>query len=132
MSTNDINWKRGDELLPTFRCTLGQRHAYVSAYTDHPDSGYNWQVYIYGVDERMSDSLPTADEAKSHVERLMTMPDDEFNPLMVGVLTKKLNRITDDIIRLSPTSGVLPGFAAGVEAERARIKAMLFEESEAA
>lgn len=115
-----------EEKLPTFRSTNGARNAYVSAYSDHPASAYNWQVYLNEfTDARLSGSLPGLDDAKVHAEHLMALPDDEFNALIVGVMTEKLNEVAANILKLSPTAQVLPGFSAGVAAERHRIETCL-------
>lgn len=117
-----IIWAPGEDTLPTFRCCIGNRHAYVSAYVDHPSSSFNWQVYAREFDERLSGRAPTEAEAKACAERLLTLPIDEFNSALVEKMTEKLNEICSAIIKLSPTAAVLPGFAAGVESERNRIK----------
>lgn len=83
-------------------------------------NSYCWQA-VRG-DFRLSGIAIGRDAAISQAEEIMTLPVDEFNRRVTVELIDKFREIERDILRLSPSTDLLPGYHAGYEAGSADIR----------
>lgn len=79
-------------------------------------SGYNWQAVRNGLDNRISGSAPTPEAAMAAADAALAMPFETFAAQVVQELVDQLRGIEAQIIALSPTREILPGYHAGYEA----------------
>lgn len=81
---------------------------------------YCWQG-VRG-DFRLSGIVVGREAAMERAEEIIALPIEEFNRRVVVELMAKLHEIERDITRLSPSTDILPGYAAGYEAGISAIK----------
>lgn len=62
------------------------------------------------------------DAAMQQADAIMALPVEEFNARAVAKLIDELRELEGRILRLAPTSSVLPGYHAGFEAGAANVK----------
>lgn len=74
---------------------------------------YCWQAVRS--DFRLSGIAVGRDAAISQAEEIMALPVDEFNRRVTVELIDKLREVERDILRLSPSTDLLPGYHAGYE-----------------
>lgn len=96
----------------------GAVHCLVTQYAGSAD--YCWQTVrgnyrIYGI-------ARGRDSAMQRAEETMALPIDEFNQVVAAELVDKLREIERDLLRLSPTAAIIPGYHAGYEAGVADVK----------
>lgn len=81
---------------------------------------YCWQTVRS--DFRLSGIETGRDAAMTQAEEIMALPIDEFNRRVTVELIDKLREIERDILRLSPSTDLLPGYHAGYEAGAADVR----------
>lgn len=83
-------------------------------------NSYCWQT-VRG-DFRLAGVMEGREAAMKQSEEIMALPVDEFNRRVTAELVDDLRKIERDIMLLSPSTEILPGYHAGYEAGVADVK----------
>jgi len=87
-------------------------YCHVTQYSG--SDSYCWQT-ARG-DFRLAGVVRGRDAAMQQAEETMALPVEEFNRRVTAELIDDIRKIERDIMRLSPTTELLPGYHAGYEA----------------
>jgi hypothetical protein len=93
-------------------------YGHITQYTG--SDRYCWQA-VRG-DFRLAGTAVGRDASISQAEEIMALPIDEFNRRVTVELIDQLRKTERDILRLSPSAEILPGYHAGYEAGVADIR----------
>ena len=102
-------WRR--EVAPRVSCMVSQYEG-----TDN----YFWQAAR--ADDRLSGIARGKLTAMLQAEDTMALPIEEFNRLLAAKLIEEFQQMERDILRLSPSTDLIPGYHAGYEAGVADVK----------
>lgn len=108
-SAETDQWRRA--FAPRIYCVVTQ-------YSGSDD--YCWQA-VRG-DARLAGVVQGQLAAMNQAEEIMALPIEEFNRRVVSDLMDDLRKIERDILRLSPSADLIPGYHAGYEAGVADVK----------
>lgn len=90
----------------------------VTQYSGSDD--YCWQTVRGG--DRLAGVVRGPVAAMFKAEEVMALPIEEFNRLVVAELIDDFHQMERDILRLSPSTVLIPGYHAGYEAGVADVK----------
>ena len=93
-------------------------YCHISQYSGSEE--YCWQA-VRG-DFRLAGLARGRETAMERAEEIMALSIEEFNLKVTADLIDDLRKIERDIMRLSPTTKLLPGYHAGYEAGIADVK----------
>lgn len=103
----------------TENVTYGHVHEY------HPEAlgggSCCWQA-VRNRRFRLSGIVSSVGAAQAEAERILALPKEEFNRLVVEDLMNDIKRLERDILALAPEASLLPGYQAGFEAGAADMK----------
>ncbi len=108
------DWKRNEKAdTDQWDRVFAERiYCHVTQYSG--SDSYCWQT-ARG-DFRLAGVVRGREAAMEAAEETMALPVDEFNRRVTAELIDDLRKIERDIMRLSPTTDLLPGYHAGYEA----------------
>lgn len=114
------DWKQNTKSeTDKWDCVIAERaYSHITQYSG--SDSYCWQAARD--DFRLAGIAEGRDAAMKKAEEIMGLPIEEFNRRVTAELIDDLRKIERDIMRLSPSTDLLPGYHARYEAGATDIK----------